>query len=60
MQGVHIIERAFELAPECRNFDELAKKLESEGYSQVIEHLRGPQLRSQISPLLKHPAAPDE
>lgn len=53
MQDVGIIERAFQLTPECRSLDELMRKLEREGYSQVIEHLRGPKIRSQITSLLK-------
>lgn len=60
MQGVHIIERAFQLAPECHSVEELMKKLEREGYSGVIEHLRGPQIRSQLTALLKPSSKPGE
>lgn len=59
MQGVGLIERAFDIAPECRSLDELKKRLVGEGYVNVEAHLGGRHIRSQISPLLrqkpKHP-----
>lgn len=57
MQGVSIIERAFQLAPQCRSIEELQGALSREGYSQVIEHLKGPQIRSEITQLLNSDAA---
>lgn len=44
----HIIERALQLAPESLSVDEVRRKLKSEGYSQVAEHLTGRLIRSQI------------
>lgn len=50
----NVIERAFQLAPECRSIDELRRKLMREGYVNVEAHLQGRHIRSQISPLLRH------
>ena len=44
----HIIDRAFQLAPESLSVDEVRQKLKAEGYSQVSEHLAGRAIRSQI------------
>lgn len=49
----NVIERAFQLAPECHSIEELRRKLTREGYADVEAHLRGRQIRSQILPLLK-------
>ena len=45
------VERAFELAPECRSFDELRIRLKREGYESVDQHLQG-SLRSDLVKLL--------
>jgi hypothetical protein len=52
MDDTNVIERAFQLAPECTSIDELKRKLIREGYIQVNAHLSGRLIRSQISPLL--------
>lgn len=52
MEGVRIIERAFQLAPECATIEELKRKLMREGYLQVNAHLNGRQIRRDIQPLL--------
>ena len=44
----NIIERALELAPESMSVNEVRQKLKAEGYSQVLEHLAGRVIRSQI------------
>jgi hypothetical protein len=36
-----LVERAFELAPECRNLRELRQRLSSEGYNRLDAHLGG-------------------
>lgn len=50
MQGT--VERAFQLAPECRSMDELRSKLMKEGCTNIDSHLQG-SLRSQLAKLLK-------
>lgn len=50
--GDNVIERAFQLAPECGSIGELKRNLIREGYFKVEAHLRGQCIRSQISPLL--------
>lgn len=52
MTGGNVIERAFELAPECGSLAELKRRLIREGYFQVEAHLSGRQIKSQIMPLL--------
>ncbi len=52
MSDTNVIERAFQLAPECGSIDELKRRLIREGYLQVNAHLSGRLIRSQISPLL--------
>lgn len=52
MTGTNVIERAFELAPECGSLAELKRRLIREGYFQVEAHLSGRQIKSQIMPLL--------
>ena len=44
----NIIERAFELAPECASVSEVRSKLKTEGYSQIEAHLSGRMIRGQI------------
>ena len=57
MEGVRIIERAFQLAPECGSIDELKRRLMREGYLQVNAHLSGRQIRRDIQPLLQRQEA---
>ena len=53
MNRPHIVERAFELASQCSSLEELARKLDREGYSAIHDHLGGPTLRAQLSKKLK-------
>ena len=48
MENVSIIERAFQLAPECGTIEELKRKLSQEGYLQVSAYLGGRHIRSQL------------
>jgi len=52
MNSANVIERAFQLAPECGSLGELKRRLIREGYFQVEAHLSGRQIKSQITPLL--------
>lgn len=56
---MNIIERAFQLAPECGSIDELRQRLVREGYFNVHAHLAGKQVRQQLydllNPALKKP-----
>lgn len=52
MEGVRIIERAYQLAGECGTVDEVRKRLRREGYFDVEAHLRGPQIRGELMRLL--------
>ena len=46
---VGIIERAFQLAPQCRNMNELSRKLLNEGYGKIEVHLQsGSSLAKQL------------
>ena len=47
-----IIERAYELAPECSTVDEVRGALRREGYSNVDGHLSGPRIRADLTKLL--------
>lgn len=53
MEGIGLVERAFQLAPECVSLDELRERLRSEGYLQVHAHLEGKQIRDQLRDRLK-------
>jgi hypothetical protein len=53
MQGVSVIERAYQLAAECGSVDEVRHKLSREGYFQVEAHLRAPKLRGELMRRLK-------
>jgi hypothetical protein len=46
------IERAYELAPNCLNIDEVRAALKREGYSSVDAHLSGRIIRSDLTKLL--------
>jgi hypothetical protein len=48
MEGMNIIERAFEVAAESGSVDEVKVRLKREGYLQVDAHLSGRQIRSEI------------
>ena len=48
MQGVNIIERAFQLASESASVEEVKRKLVQEGYLNVHAHLGGRQIRHDI------------
>jgi hypothetical protein len=50
---VGTVERAFQLAPECRSNLELRNKLVREGHSNVDAHLQGRALRAELKKLLK-------
>ena len=46
------VERAFQLAPECRTMDELRAKLSKEQFGAIDAHLQG-SLRRDLRKLLK-------
>jgi hypothetical protein len=48
------VERAFQLAPDCRTIDELRTKLFREGHSNIDAHLQG-SLRRDLKKLFKKP-----
>ncbi len=48
MQTQNIIERAFELARDTANVDEIRKTLRREGYTNVDAHLCGASIRAQL------------
>lgn len=48
----HIIERAFELAPDCGNIEDIRSALRREGYSNVDAHLAGRTIRADLTKLL--------
>jgi hypothetical protein len=48
VQGVNIIERAFQIAAESGSVEEVKIKLSREGYLNVHRHLGGKHTRSQI------------
>ena len=58
VQGVNIIERAFQLATESASVEEVKKKLMHEGYLNVHAHLGGRQIRHDILKRLDRLAAP--
>ena len=49
------VERAFDLAPECRTLDELRAKLAEEGHSNITAHLQD-SLKRDLKKLLKRDA----
>lgn len=57
MQGMNIIERAFQLAAQCETIVEVKAALKKEGYSQVEAHLAGRKIRADLGELLKRDAA---
>jgi hypothetical protein len=48
VQGVNIIERAFQIAAESGSVEEVKAKLAREGYLNVHRHLGGKHTRAQI------------
>ena len=48
---VPLIQRAFQLAPECGSIMELKRKLRAEGYAQVDAHLGGKLIKTQMNGL---------
>lgn len=48
MQTSNIIERAFQLARDSDNLDEIRKALRQEGYSNVDAHLGGPSIKADL------------
>lgn len=48
MQSPNIIERAFELARNSVNIDEVRSALRREGYSNVDAHLAGPSIKADL------------
>lgn len=49
MQGVTIIERAFQLADECGSLGQVRNRLKREGYFDVEAHLGGRQIQREIN-----------
>ena len=47
------VQRAFELAPECRSLDELRSKLKQEGYWSVNDHLAGSGIQAELKKRLQ-------
>ena len=48
-----IIERAYELAPECSTIDEVRAALRRERHANVDAHLSGPSIRASLKNLLR-------
>jgi hypothetical protein len=48
MHTPHIIERAFQLAPNVSSVDEIRKALRQEGYANVDAHLAGASIRADL------------
>lgn len=48
MEGVGLIERAFQIAPECASLDEVRQRLRREGYLNVHAYLDGKHIRDQL------------
>jgi hypothetical protein len=48
MSHVGLVERAFQLAPECGSLRQLEQRLSKEGYSNVASYLSGPQIRTNL------------
>jgi hypothetical protein len=49
MQGINVIERAFQVAGECGSILEVRRRLAREGYSQVEAHTGGRQIKLEIT-----------
>lgn len=55
MNEANIIERAFELAPDCHSIVEVRDRLRREGYFHVDTHLGGRLIKSEIKQRLSCP-----
>ena len=55
MTEVNIIQRAFELASDCRSIVEVRDRLRREGYFHVDAHLGGRLIKSEIKQRLNFP-----
>ena len=55
MTSPNVLERAFELARsgECRDVDEMERRLSREGYTDVSGHFRSQSLRRQLRELMR-------
>jgi hypothetical protein len=51
-----LVERAYQLAPECSTLEELRVKLRDAGYANVDSYLRDGSLRKELTKLLRHGA----
>lgn len=49
------IERAYELAPDLENIEDIRNALRREGYSNVDAHLAGRTIRADLTKLLNRP-----
>ena len=54
----NIIERAYELAPDFENMEDVRVALRREGYSNVDAHLAGPKIRSDLGKRFNRPDYP--
>jgi len=48
MKGVGLVERAFQIAPECASIEEVRQRLRREAYLNVHAYLDGKQIRDQL------------
>ena len=53
LMPVHIIERAFQLAPDCTSVDEIRQKLKKEGFASVEDHLAGGSIQKELKARLR-------
>ena len=51
MDSPHIVERAFQLAPEYRSVDDIRRALRQEGYANVDAHLAGASIKAELKKL---------
>ena len=56
IRPIGIIERAFELALQSANVEEIRTKLRQEGYSNVDGHLMGRQIRADLVKVIRKAA----
>lgn len=56
IRPIGIIERAFELAEQSANVEEIRSKLRKEGYSNVDCHLMGRQIRADLVRVIRKAA----
>jgi hypothetical protein len=55
-QTTNIIERAYQLAEESADVEEIRSKLKREGYPSVDAHLSGPRIRSDLTKIIRRDA----